>query len=82
MESLVKETLLEILKNKNVLFQNNSVFYLEDQQFYVLDKWNEALSNGAHVDMYCDFMKAFDTVPHQRLLRVLRFYNTPENLIK
>ena len=27
-------------------------------------------------------MKAFDTVPHQRLLRVLRFYNTPENLAK
>ena len=27
-------------------------------------------------------MKAFGTVPHQRLLRVLRFYNTPENLVK
>ena len=27
-------------------------------------------------------MKAFDTEPHQRLLRVLRFYNTPENLVK
>ena len=26
-------------------------------------------------------MKAFDTVPHQTLLRVLRFYNTPENLV-
>ena len=26
-------------------------------------------------------MKAFDTVPHQKLLRVLRFYNTPENLV-
>ena len=27
-------------------------------------------------------MKAFDTVPHQKLLRVLRFYNTPENLVR
>ena len=27
-------------------------------------------------------MKAFDIVPNQRLLRVLRFYNTPENLVK
>ena len=27
-------------------------------------------------------MKAFDTVPHQRLLEVLRFYNTTENLVK
>ena len=48
----------------------------------VLDKWTEALDNGAHVDaICCDLMKAFDAVPHQRLLRVLRFYNTPENLI-
>ena len=27
-------------------------------------------------------MKAFHTVPHQRLLRGLRFHNTPENLVK
>ena len=27
-------------------------------------------------------MKAFDTVPHQRILRVLRFYKTPGNLVK
>ena len=26
-------------------------------------------------------MKAFDTVPHQKLLREIRFYNTPENLV-
>ena len=24
-------------------------------------------------------MKAFDTVPHQKLLRLFRFYNPPEN---
>ena len=27
-------------------------------------------------------MKALDRVPHQKLLRVLRFYNTPDNLAK
>ena len=26
-------------------------------------------------------MKAFDTVPHQRLLRVLGFYNTQKTLL-
>ena len=52
------------------------------QLLNVLDKWTEALDNGAHIDaIYCEFMKAFDTVPHQTLLRVLRFYNIPENLV-
>ena len=46
-----------------------------------MDRWAEALDNGTHVDaISCDFMKAFDTVPHQKLLREIRFYNTPENL--
>ena len=87
MESLIKESLLEFLKNTNALSDRQFGFLPGRstvlQLLNVLDKWTEALDNGAHVDaIYCDFMKAFDTVPHQRLLRVLRFYNTPENLVK
>ena len=53
------------------------------QLLNVWDKWTEVLDNGAHVDaIYCDFMKAFDTVRQQKLLRVLKFYNNPENLVK
>ena len=63
----------------------NLAFYLEDQVLQllnVLDKWTEALDNGTHIDaIYCDFMKAVDTVPHQKILRVLRFFNTPENRV-
>ena len=52
------------------------------QLLNILDKWTEALHNGAHVDaIYCDFIKAFDRVPYQRLLRVLRFYNTPKKTL-
>ena len=87
MESLIKKTLLEFLKKTNAL-SDRQFSYLPRrstvlQMLNVLDKWTESLNNGTHVDaIYCDFMKSFDTVPHQRLLRVLRFYNAAENLVK
>ena len=87
MESLIKETLLEFLKNTNALSDRQFGFLPGKstalQLLNVLDKWTEALNNGTRVDaIYCDFMKTLDTVPHQSLLRVLRFYNTLENLVK
>ena len=41
----------------------------------VLDQWMAILDRGGCVDvMYCDFMKAFDMVPHRRLISVLQYY--------
>ena len=35
----------------------------------MLDRWTELLDSGTPVDtIYLDFAKAFDSVPHQRLL--------------
>ena len=40
-----------------------------------LDKWTELLESGEPVDViYLDFQKAFDSVPHQRLLVKLEAY--------
>ncbi|KAK4324262.1 hypothetical protein Pmani_005102 [Petrolisthes manimaculis] len=42
----------------------------------VLNKWTEALDEGLAVDVaYCDFMKVFDKVPHQKLLEKLKIFN-------
>ena len=39
------------------------------QLIKVIDNWTEALDEGKTVDIiYCDFMRAFDRVPHERLL--------------
>ena len=40
-----------------------------------MDEWTTILDSGAQVDaIYTDFAKAFDTVPHQRLLSKLKSY--------
>ena len=40
-----------------------------------LEEWTEALDEGCEVDaIFLDYQKAFDTVPHQRLLSKLKGY--------
>ena len=55
------------------------------QLLIVMEEWTEILDNGGTLDsiyMYMDFMKAFDKVPHKRLLRKLRSYGLSEQMIK
>ena len=53
------------------------------QLLAVLDEWTKALQDGYQVDaIYTDFEKAFDKVPHERLMQKLRSYNIEENIIK
>jgi len=41
----------------------------------VLDDWTKLLDAGISIDvLYTDFQKAFDTVPHRRLLAKLTSY--------
>ena len=52
------------------------------QLIRVLDEWTEAIDNGKGVDcIYMDYQKAFDTVPHKRLVQKLKAYNINEHLI-
>lgn len=42
----------------------------------MLGEWAETLDSGGCVDvLYCDFMKAFDTVQRKRLLHKFKLYN-------
>ena len=40
-----------------------------------MNEWTEALDDGIQIDMvYLDFRKAFDSVPHKRLIKKLEGY--------
>jgi len=46
-----------------------------------LDEWTEKLENGERIDvLYADLEKAFDRIPHRRLLRKLKQCNIHPDL--
>ena len=75
------------LKNNNLLsdcqygFRENRGCIL--QLLKVLDEWSLAVDKGPQIDcVYLDFQKAFDTVPHKRLLYKLESLGISGNLLK
>jgi len=40
-----------------------------------IEEWTEVIENGYGLDiLFLDYQKAFDTVPHHRLMEKLRLY--------
>ena len=64
------------LKLTIFLWKNNMVLELGVLQLIsVMEAWTDTLQNGVPIDVvYLDFSKAFNSVPHQRLLVKLREY--------
>ncbi len=76
LEKLVRKAMTHI---KNLVADEQHGFTDEwsctSQLISVLDIWSKVLNEGGAIDaIYLDFQKAFDTVPHQRLLIKLKVY--------
>ena len=79
MEKIIRQALLRYMIDNSFLLDYQHGFVMGrsciTQLLKVIDKWTEILDQGGVVDViYLDFAKAFDTVPHQRLLVKLQHY--------
>ena len=76
MEGCIRDQLVDHITANN-LFSNSQFGFIKGrstglQLLNVMDLWTKALDNSLSIDtIYLDFMKAFDTVPHRRLVHKL-----------
>ena len=87
MESVIKESIMKHLENEHLLSEKQFGFMrgrsTTTQLLNYLDKCVEMLANGNVVDaIYFDFAKAFDTVPHRRLLKKLKGYGIDGKILE
>jgi hypothetical protein len=83
LEQLIRDHIMKHMF-RNKLFSNKQFGFINGratslQLMHVLNEWTEALEQNNYVDcIYMDFQKAFDTVPHNRLLQKLDAYGINE----
>jgi len=71
----------------NHLFSNKQFGFIKGrstslQLLKILDKWTELLENGGQIDViYTDLEKAFDKIPHKRLISKLFSYGLNKDII-
>ena len=79
MESIIRDKIMYHLVQNHLLTKYQHGFVkgrsCVTQILAVLDKWAEALDHGSKIDsVYLDFAKAFDSVPHKRLLMKMKSF--------
>lgn len=87
MESIVRDYVMDYFMT-NQLFSDKQYGFIRGrstvlQLLKVADDWVRSLDEGSQVDIiYTDFEKAFDKVPHQRLISKLYAYGVNIILVK
>ncbi len=86
MESIIKDAITQHLISNNLLSQAQFGFRTKRscilQLLEAMDYWTEVLDKGLPVDVvYFDFKKAFDSVPHRKLLQKVKAYGIRGQLL-
>jgi hypothetical protein len=86
MEKFISDYILDHIERHNLFTTHQHGFRkgrsCETQLIEVLDDWTEQLDNrNAIYTIYLDFQKAFDTVPHKRLINKLQSYGICGNIL-
>ena len=87
LERIIKNHLMQYFMQNNLITSRQHGFCpahsCETQLIHVLDDWISALESGYQVDViYLDLQKAFDKVPHARLISKLKSYGIGGILLK
>ena len=87
MESIIKDHLMSHLLANNLLSDHQFGFIpgrsCTTQLLYVLDHFTKHLDKGEPIDViYLDFQKAFDSVPHQRLIQKLTSFGINSKILQ
>ena len=86
MESIIRDHIMKFFFD-NSYFSTKQYGFIKGrstvlQLLKIMDEWTTQLDYGGQVDViYTDFAKAFDTVPHRRLLFKLKIYNINTELL-
>ena len=86
LETIVRDKISDHM-TKNKLFSTKQYGFIKGrstllQMLTVMNKWTGWLDQGGSIDsIYMDFQKAFDKVPHRRLISKLKKYGISEQCI-
>ena len=86
MEDIVRDVMITFAKKAAILSKKQFGFIKGRstilQLIKVMDDWTRILDEGGEIDViYMDFMKAFDKVPHKRLIEKLKCYGYKGRLL-